>query len=256
MSIVEDDLRSAVRVPKTAELVAARIRKAIIRGELKAGDRLPAEAQLIDDFRVSRPTLREAVRILESEGFLEVARGAQGGARIRAPGPDLLAKAAGLMLQFHRATLGDIYTARTILEPIAARLAAQCNPVEAAGALDAHMRAMEATADQSLAHAKALARFHSILLDTCGNVAFGMVGRALQDVIERQTLLAYMAPKPWTEERRQKLLCIGRKSFRRLVGHIAAGRAEVAEAHWRLHLRETEKYWLYKAERELVEVLD
>lgn len=44
----------AVRVPKTAELVARQIRNAIIRGELKDGDTLPAEAQLISEFEVSR----------------------------------------------------------------------------------------------------------------------------------------------------------------------------------------------------------
>ena len=62
----------SVRVPKTAELVASRIRKAIISGSLKTGDRLPPEAQLIADFEVSRPTVREAIRILESEGFLQI----------------------------------------------------------------------------------------------------------------------------------------------------------------------------------------
>src|SRR3546814_21144854 len=68
----------AVRVPKTAELVARQIRNAIIRGELVDGDTLPAESHLIAEFEVSRPTIREAVRILESEGLVTVARGARG----------------------------------------------------------------------------------------------------------------------------------------------------------------------------------
>lgn len=75
----------AVRVPKTAELVVKQIRNAIIRGELADGDMLPAEAHLIAGCEVSRPTVREAVRILESEGLVTVARGARGGRRSAHP---------------------------------------------------------------------------------------------------------------------------------------------------------------------------
>src|SRR4051794_8165047 len=67
-----------VRVPKTAELVARRIRRQIVTGELKEGDALPPESQLMADFTISRPTLREAFRILESEALITVRRGARG----------------------------------------------------------------------------------------------------------------------------------------------------------------------------------
>jgi len=59
--------RVAIRIPKTAELVADEIRRMITRGELKEGDTLQPEAQIIANFSVSRPTVREAFRILESE---------------------------------------------------------------------------------------------------------------------------------------------------------------------------------------------
>ncbi len=51
-----------IRVPKTAELVAAELRRKIVRGELAEGDALPSEAVLMAEFAVSRPTLREAYR--------------------------------------------------------------------------------------------------------------------------------------------------------------------------------------------------
>ena len=54
-------LGQRIRVPKTAELVAAELRRKIVRGELAEGDALPSEAALMADFSVSRPTLREAV---------------------------------------------------------------------------------------------------------------------------------------------------------------------------------------------------
>ncbi|MGH7747682.1 MAG: FadR/GntR family transcriptional regulator, partial [Candidatus Dormibacteria bacterium] len=56
-----------VRVPKAAELVAAKIRRQIVNGDLPAGTGLPPEAVLVSRYGVSRPTLREAFRILESE---------------------------------------------------------------------------------------------------------------------------------------------------------------------------------------------
>jgi len=64
----------ALRVPKTAELVADSIRGQIVRGELNEGDTLPAEADLTLQFGISRPTLREALRILESEALITVSR--------------------------------------------------------------------------------------------------------------------------------------------------------------------------------------
>jgi GntR family transcriptional regulator, transcriptional repressor for pyruvate dehydrogenase complex len=71
--------KSQVRVPKTAELVASRIRRAIVEGRIGAGENLPSEAKLVETFEVSRPTIRETIRILEFE--ITASRGARGGAR-------------------------------------------------------------------------------------------------------------------------------------------------------------------------------
>ena len=73
------------RVPKAAEIIADQLRSQVIRGDLKAGEMLPSEAELCESFGVSRPTLREAIRILESRFLIHVSRGVKGGARIVAP---------------------------------------------------------------------------------------------------------------------------------------------------------------------------
>ena len=75
------DVAAPVKVPKTAELVTAQLRSQIVRGDLREGDALPPEATLMTQFGVSRPTLREAFRVLESEALISVRRGARGGAR-------------------------------------------------------------------------------------------------------------------------------------------------------------------------------
>src|ERR1700743_246357 len=69
-----------VRVPKTAELVAAQLGRRIIKAELTEGESLPPEATLMEQFGVSRPTLREAFRVLEAEALISVRRGSRGGA--------------------------------------------------------------------------------------------------------------------------------------------------------------------------------
>ena len=80
-----------IRVPKAAELVADKLRRRIVRGELKEGDKLPAESTLIEALGVSRPTMREAFRILEVESLITVSRGARGGAFLqRWPNPRLV----------------------------------------------------------------------------------------------------------------------------------------------------------------------
>src|SRR3546814_1841939 len=76
------DAMSPVRIPKAAEIIAQAIRRRIVLGDLVEGDLLPTEADLMTQFDVSRPTLREAIRLLEAEGLVRVLRGAKGGVRI------------------------------------------------------------------------------------------------------------------------------------------------------------------------------
>src|ERR1051325_1239182 len=118
------DVAAPVKVPKTAELVATQLRNQIVRGELKEGDALPPETNLMEQFGVSRPTLREAFRVLESEALITVRRGSRGGARIDVPNDSVAARYAGLVLQYRGATWADVLEARAVIEPPCAGLLA------------------------------------------------------------------------------------------------------------------------------------
>src|ERR1700722_2647023 len=113
-----------VRVPKAAELVAAHVRRQIVTRQLHEGDALPSETALMAEFNIARPTLREAFRILESEGLITVRRGARGGARVQEPSTDVAARYAGFVLQHRGVTLDDVLDARLIVEAPAARMLA------------------------------------------------------------------------------------------------------------------------------------
>ena len=106
-----------LHVPKMAEMIADRLRRQIVRGELAEGETLPSEQQLQARFVVSRPTLREAYRILESESLITIRRGAHGGAVVRVPNSDVAARYAALILEYRGTPLDDLYQARIVIEP-------------------------------------------------------------------------------------------------------------------------------------------
>jgi len=114
-----------IRIPKTAEVVAASIRKMIVRGDVKEGDFLPPEAQLIAHFGTSRPSIREAFRILENEQLISISRGSRKGALVHAPSVGNVARYAGLALQAQGTLLSDVYLARLAIEPAAVRIVAE-----------------------------------------------------------------------------------------------------------------------------------
>src|SRR6266700_3329030 len=113
-----------VRAPKTSELIAAQLRRQIVRGAVKPGEKLPPETQLMEQFGVSRPTIREAFRILETERLIVVRPGSRGGAQVVAPGVSVAARYFGLLLQLQGTTIDDVYEARMVTEPVCARMVA------------------------------------------------------------------------------------------------------------------------------------
>jgi len=231
-------------VPKTAEVLASRIRKAIIRGELKAGFKLPVEAALIADFEVSRPTIREAIRILESEGLISVTRGARGGARVNPVNGEMLARAAGVALQANGATIQHIYEMRSIIEPPAARMTAEARNLDAAAALRdclARERAYMATGKRPT---QLIAEFHRILLERCGNIALAVMGAALHDVVAQHLRFSSRTNPGASPAGVLKRLRFGLRSQERLIELIEAGDGPGAEVHWKLHMKAAGEVWL------------
>lgn len=247
----------SIRIPKAAEVVASYIRKAIARGELKSGDSLPAEAQMIATFEVSRPTIREATRILESEHLVSVSRGARGGARINEPGTDLVMRSVGFALQQRGATLADVYQARTIIEPSSARVAAETRPVEAAAALRQQIKAEMNALHNATQRQREAATFHRILLEQSGNLTMSLLALALSAVVEKHNMLAYRDRLHESEEARQKQARTGIKAHEKLVRLIGAGQGMEAEEFWRLHMRKVgEMMYDRVAQMSLLDVLD
>ena len=233
-----------MRVPKTAELVAGSIRNAIIRGELKDGDTLPAEVHLIEEYDVSRPTIREAVRILESEGLIHVSRGARGGAIVSSPGYEMVARAAGIALQANGATIGDIYEMRTIIEPPAARMVAERNSEAAVPILTEHLEKEYSLIKDRPAVALAIADFHRLMIELAGNMTLTMMAHSMQGLVEKHLSLAQRRDVKLDVEALEKRTRFGLRSHKKLIDLIAAKDGLGAEQHWLNHMNAAGVYWL------------
>lgn len=223
-----------VRLPKAAELVAAALRRQIVRGDLKEGDSLPNEASLMEQFGVSRPTLREAFRVLESEGLIRVRRGAHGGARVRVPNADVAARFAGLVLQHRGATAADVLEARAMVEPLAAARLARRRRTSDIEALAAHLeettRRLE-TADNLLpAHTE----FHELMVELAGYRTLSLLTRMLHHILN-SAWLAHRAGLPTDQQELHEDVTTVR-AHRKFLAYLEAGDAERAESFWRKHI--------------------
>src|SRR5437879_811212 len=89
----------SVQVPKAAALVASELRRQIVLGERVEGEMLPPEVQLMAELGVSRPTLRQALRILETELLVTVHRGRNGGTKVNRPSSQVAGRYLGNLLQ-------------------------------------------------------------------------------------------------------------------------------------------------------------
>jgi DNA-binding FadR family transcriptional regulator len=120
-----------VRLPaaKRYEVVADRLRGQIVEGALPRGTRLPNEAVLADEYGVSRPTVREALRLLAAQNLIRTAKGAGGGSYVTQPSADHLSESLrsglNLLADAQDVTLEELLEARELLEVPAARLAAR-----------------------------------------------------------------------------------------------------------------------------------
>jgi DNA-binding FadR family transcriptional regulator len=203
-----------VRVPKMAELVASDLRRRILRGELVESDALPSESALMERFGVSRPTLREAFRVLESESLISVRRGAHGGARVHIPNADV---AARHMLAQKR-TAADL---RHLHEAIERSRTVRDDPVS---------QMKEQTA------------FHGLIVDMAGNQTLSVLSGMLRHIID-VAHLAHAESDAGTPTG-QEALRKGFAAHERIVDLIEAREVEKAERLWRKHLLEADDYLL------------
>ena len=125
---------------------------------------------------------REALRILDSESLITVARGARGGARANLPDIDVTARYGTMYLQAHGTTFSDLHKARTIVEPPIAGALALSHDVGGIAKLRALIQAQEAAEDFN-ALTEAMVGFHESLVEMHGNKTLTLIARIVHDLV-------------------------------------------------------------------------
>lgn len=229
-----------VHQQRIAETVAGELRAGILTG--RTPDRLPTQDQLVSDFGVSYPSVREALRILETEGLVTVRRGSVGGAEVHRPDQSSGAYHLGLMLQGAGVTLGDLADGLLRLEPLCAGdVARRADRLTAVvPVLTANVDASAAAVADGVAFTRIAREFHELLVDFTPNDTIRYVVRSLVAL--------------WSAQERQWAATVTRRgeypspaaargavrTHRRLVEEIAAGRGDDTERIVRRHLAATQ----------------
>jgi len=215
-----------VHVPKTAEVVAQAIRNQIVRGDIAEGAALPSEAELMVHFGVSRPSLREAFRILESEKLITVRRGSRGGARATRPDVSVAARYLALLMQFDGVLLSDVFEARAMIEPLALRLLARReNRQEATSELLAIMDEIVPGIDPRL-RVDVWSRFYAHLFHSCGNKTLELLYGTLTGVVRSELADSILQGDEGSRSPNWK------KTIDKAMSLVAEGNGDEAAAYW------------------------
>jgi DNA-binding FadR family transcriptional regulator len=220
---------------KAAVTVAAELRRQIATGMLKPGDKLHPESVLQTEFSISRPTLREALRVLESESLITIRRGKHGGASVSSVDLGPVANQVGVFLQIEGTTLQDVWFARTAIEPPAARLLAESGNEDAFREMEFNIAAArDASKHDLIRYADLSAEFSLLLTRHSGNKTIHMLASLIYNIIRRQheDVTERTINRASVNELRQASI-----RDRELIISLMRRRVpEVAESFWRAHL--------------------
>jgi len=158
-----------VEQKKIALDIVRQVREAILDGRLRAGDRLPAEKELVAEFAVSKHTLREALRALEAMGFLSIRKGSGGGATVLEVDMKTTRDFIANFLHFQNVSVLHLSQVRKMIEPQLTRLAAEHLSADALDRLvRTHQLCQEALARGENIYKHEI-EFHRLLAEATGN---------------------------------------------------------------------------------------
>ncbi|MEQ8291427.1 MAG: FCD domain-containing protein [Roseovarius sp.] len=215
--------------------VAEAIKDWVVDQGLQAGDRLPAEAELIERFGMAKGTIREAMRILEAQGLIKTRTGPGGGSFIHEVSRQRAKALLGNYFYFKDLTIGDIYQLRLALEPeLSASLAGKLDE-DVLQQLESHLANYAepaATLEEERKQHVASLRFHAMLAEQAGNPLLGFVIDFMVNLLTDLTVYRQLYSPPNRELWKQ-----GRDHQIELVQALRAGDADKARAIMTDHMQ-------------------
>jgi len=219
----------ARRPEKLAETVARRIVHDISDRGLQPGAVLPSEKQMSAQYEVARGTLREALRILEIHGLIQMKLGPGGGPVVNETRSDELGRMLTLFLHGAGATMADLMDARIVIEPMAARAAALSPNREAVARLRTAIDDAQPRVSEGKDWLPVATDFHDAIAEMSGNPVLDLLARSLKDIYyARLPAVRADSPKSWRQRVQREHLAI--------LNAIVDGDADTAEELMREHI--------------------
>lgn len=157
------------------------IKEMILSGELGPGELLPGEHDLAEQLGVTRPTVREAMRTLESSGLVE--RGHRRRMQVVAPSAEISGSAIRNAIVMHDITYRELWEVSTALEPLAARLAAERASPDLLKKIEINLEQTRACNDDPKALVQADIEFHELVTEASGNHALQLARAPLSEFL-------------------------------------------------------------------------
>jgi len=168
----------AIRKTRVYQDIVTQFKDLIADGKLRPGDQLPSERELSETFQVSRASVREAIRTLESMGFLETR---QGEGTYIAPSVETLLASVTSALDHRRDFFLQVFEARKTLEPAIAALAAERATPELVEQLETILTEQARQVAEGETGVDADTRFHAALAEAAENRVLLRLNEAIMD---------------------------------------------------------------------------
>jgi DNA-binding FadR family transcriptional regulator len=211
------DLFNPVTDRRISELIVDQVRQLIRARQLNPGDRLPAERNLCERFGVSRVTVREALRVLEANGLVEIRVGARGGAFVTTPSRERVGAGIADLLTLSAVTAAEVTEARLILElGMISMVCERADDDDIAALFDLCDRQEAALAggDQNLS-LDLSAQFHARLAECAHNTAVQMLIQSVRGplltTLDRGSLATSETDRSGVKEHRKLVHAIQRR---------------------------------------------
>jgi DNA-binding FadR family transcriptional regulator len=221
-------------ITKTAEFVAADLRRQIVTGQLKVGDKLHQERVLCEHWGVSRYTLRRALSLLERESLVRISRGPLGGVEITLLDIGVITKEVGLWLQMEGVCLGDVWHARALIEPTVASDAAAAGNKDLIAELAKNIGNSLLVSNDTAASAHLAAQFYEILFRYCECKTLRIMIIVIHDIIRLQQ--RELVESAYSAQGARTMLSLNIGAHEKLLDLIDQRDAPGAERFWRAHL--------------------
>jgi DNA-binding FadR family transcriptional regulator len=214
-------------------LLAEAIADGIVSRGMRPGDRLPTEAEMIAEYEVGRATLREALRVLEAQGVIEIRVGSGGGPFVARPDAHRLARMLSLLLRMSDVTLREVLDARLIVEPALAGQAAASRDEGHVAVLRANQEAMEKAPRGTEEFLRLNQEFHTLLASASGNRPLAALWSALSAIADGHEAGVRYTPAAFTG-----MIA----AHRRIAAAVGSGDSAEAARVMTLHLQATRAY--------------